>query len=152
MRAVAKRSSAAPRRGYVVDPYRSSIMRAVRSKGTGPELAVRSALRLFKHRITFNHPSLPGRPDIVVKSLRKAIFVHGCFWHGHTCKRGSRVPINNRLYWIAKIQANRERYRRSVRRLRAEGWSTLTIWECQLRDGAQLSIRLGRFLRDTLLS
>jgi DNA mismatch endonuclease, patch repair protein len=109
---------------------RSAIMRAVKSQSTNPELAVRDQLRPFGLRMRFNAPYLPGKPDIAIHSVMLAIFVNGCFWHGHGCKRGARTPKTNAKYWTAKIARNRARDRRNAALLREKGWRVLTIWEC----------------------
>lgn len=112
---------------------RSEIMRAVRGRGTKPEATVSEALRAGSRFTLERHAAdLPGEPDIVVRSRRVAIFVHGCFWHGHACKRGARVPQTRRAYWLAKIARNRARDRRVRRRLRRLGWHVFTVWECRL--------------------
>lgn len=129
-----------------VDPVRSAMMRAVPSQGTTPELAVRKVVRQLHHRSTYNCEALPGHPDIVVWARRSVVFVHGCFWHGHKCARGNRVPRTNRSYWIKKIQENRRRHRAAVRALRKLGWSVATVWECRISAGVSLSRRLARFL------
>jgi DNA mismatch endonuclease (patch repair protein) len=129
------------------DPRRSAVMRAIGARGTAPERAVRALVRELGYSASYNLRSLPGEPDVVVRSTHKAIFVHGCFWHGHSCRRGNRVPITNRAYWVHKIRANRGRHRAAVRELRRMGWSVLTVWECQLRQGARLTTRLRRFLQ-----
>ena len=129
-----------------VDPARSATMRAVGSRGTTPELLVRQTVRRLGYRARYNSPTLPGKPDIVILSQRKVIFVHGCFWHGHSCARGDRVPRANRAYWVRKVSANRRRHRIAVRALHELGWFTLTLWECQLHDTASLSRRIGAFL------
>jgi DNA mismatch endonuclease (patch repair protein) len=109
---------------------RSKIMRAVKSQSTSPEVAVRDQLRPFGLRVRFNAPYLPGKPDIAIHSIMLAIFVNGCFWHGHGCKRGSRSPKTNAEYWTAKIARNRARDRQNTALLRRKGWKVLTIWEC----------------------
>lgn len=114
---------------------RSRTMRAVKSRDTGPELLVADRLRDEGVRFRRDVASLPGRPDFVVSSVGLVLFVHGCWWHGHTCRRGARVPKSNRDYWVAKIARNQRRDRRVTRELREAGWSVWTVWECQLRDG-----------------
>lgn len=111
--------------------HRSRIMRAVSSKATAAELAVRKYLRQFGLRMRYNVLTLPGKPDIVIYSARTAILVHGCFWHGHSCKRGARTPKTNTNYWIAKVAGNRARDRRNASALRKAGWKVVTIWECE---------------------
>jgi DNA mismatch endonuclease (patch repair protein) len=127
---------------------RSAIMRAVRSADTSPERAVRAAARAagFGRRYRLNGAALPGKPDLVFAGLGKVVFVHGCFWHGHECRRGARQPKDNAEYWRAKIARNRARDRASLCALRAAGWSALVVWECETRDAEALSRRLERFL------
>lgn len=127
---------------------RSSIMRAVKSRDTGPELKVRAAVRAlgYARRYRLNGAALPGKPDLVFGRLRKVIFVHGCFWHGHDCKRGARAPKDNAAYWRTKIERNRARDAASLKTLRREGWSPLVVWECETREAASLSRKLGAFL------
>jgi len=127
---------------------RSAIMRAVKSRGTAPELAVRAAARAlgYSRRYRLNGAALAGKPDLVFGALGKVVFVHGCFWHGHECKRGARQPKDNAAYWRAKITRNRARDAASLKALRSEGWSALVVWECETRDAASLSRKLGAFL------
>lgn len=127
---------------------RSAVMRAVRSADTAPERAVRAAARAlgYGRRYRLNGGGLPGKPDLVFSALGKVVFVHGCFWHGHACKRGARQPKDNADYWRAKIARNRARDRASLKALRAAGWSALVVWECETRDAAQLARRVGKFL------
>lgn len=134
------------------DPFdpakRSSVMRAIKSSNTAPERAVRAAACAlgYGRRYRLHGAALPGRPDLVFPALGKAVFVHGCFWHGHTCPRGARQPVNNAAYWRAKIASNVARDRRTLRQLRTAGWSVLVVWECQTRNGDALARRLGAFL------
>ena len=131
------------------DPLsRSQIMARVRSRDTSPERLVRSALTRLGYRYRLHHSDLPGKPDIAFIGRRKVIFVHGCFWHGHDCKRGARAPKNNADYWSAKIARNRNRDRATRETLDERGWSVLTIWECELRGEAELAAQLVAFLRD----
>jgi DNA mismatch endonuclease (patch repair protein) len=127
---------------------RSAVMRAVKSSDTAPERAVRAAVRAagYGRRYRLHGAHLPGKPDLVFTSLRKVVFVHGCFWHGHHCKRGARPPKDNAAYWRAKIERNRARDLASLRALKGEGWSALVIWECKTRDEAALTRRLRSFL------
>jgi DNA mismatch endonuclease (patch repair protein) len=129
------------------DPVqRSAIMRAVKSRDTGPELAVRKMLRDIAPGYRLHRADLPGRPDIAYGKRKLAIFVHGCFWHGHDCLRGAREPKHNAEYWRAKIQRNRARDIANVQSLEAIGWRALTIYECALKDRDALSHRLGAAL------
>lgn len=127
---------------------RSAVMRAVKSRDTAPELAVRAAARTlgYARRYRLNGAGLPGKPDLVFGAMRKAVFVHGCFWHGHDCKRGARAPKDNAAYWRAKIDRNRVRDETALAALSAAGWSALVVWECETRDGAALSRKLAGFL------
>lgn len=126
---------------------RSACMAAVRSRNTTPEMVVRRLVHRMGYRYALHKKALPGCPDLAFVSRRKAIFVHGCFWHGHNCRRGARVPVGNRDYWTAKIARNKKRDRLSRRALEAVGWRALVIWECQLRAGDRVAIRLTRFLK-----
>ena len=137
-------------RADVFDPTtRSAVMRAVKSRDTAPELAVRAAVRAlgFARRYRLDGRGLPGKPDLVFSAMRKAIFVHGCFWHGHDCKRGARAPKDNASYWSAKISRNRARDVAALAALKRDGWRTLVVWECETRDSDALSRRLAKFLR-----
>lgn len=126
---------------------RSAVMRSVKGADTAPERRVRKLLWAEGYRYRLNVRALPGAPDIVLRSRNAAIFVHGCFWHGHVCKRGARLPKANKDYWRAKIGRNRERDVRNLAALKTEGWRTLIIWECDLKDEAALRKRLLAFLR-----
>jgi len=125
---------------------RSAVMRRVKGKDTTPELAVRRALTRLGARYRLHRKDLPGSPDIVMPGRRLALFVHGCFWHGHDCARGARVPKQNRDYWTAKVARNVTRDARSRETLQAAGWRVETIWECELKDAASLEARLKTLL------
>jgi DNA mismatch endonuclease (patch repair protein) len=127
-------------------PERSATMRAVKSRDTGPELAVRKLLTKMAPGYRLCRADLPGKPDIAYGRRKLAIFVHGCFWHGHDCARGARLPKTNRPYWQAKIARNRARDTASTQALDALGWRTLTIHECELKDLEALRRRLGAAL------
>lgn len=126
---------------------RSRIMASVGTRGTGPELAVREALRRHGFRFRTNDTNLPGRPDLVFPQRKRIILVHGCFWHGHRC-RGGRLPKSRLDYWKPKIEANRERDRRTVRALRCAGWKVLVVWQCHVRNLACHLPRILGFLRE----
>lgn len=121
-------------------------MQAIRGKDTKPEVVVRSLVHRMGYRFRLHRRDLPGTPDIVLTRHRKVIFVHGCFWHMHRCKYGRVVPKTNADFWRTKRQANADRDRRSMRRLRKEGWRILIVWECQTRDSGKLIERLSGFL------
>jgi DNA mismatch endonuclease (patch repair protein) len=138
----------------VTDVYppekRSAVMRRVKGKGTAPELAVRRLIWSLGGRYRLNRGDLPGKPDIVLAGRRLAIFVHGCFWHGHDCARGARVPKANRDYWTGKIAGNRARDTANRAALEAAGWRVEVVWECELRDVAALEARVREFLSTNL--
>lgn len=112
---------------------RSAVMRRVKGRDTSPELAVRRILRAAGIGYRLGGMGLPGRPDVVMKGRRVAVFVHGCFWHGHDCARGARQPKANADYWIAKIGRNRARDARVQSELQSAGWRVVTVWECDMR-------------------
>ena len=124
---------------------RSALMARIGGKDTQPERAVRRLLHAMGFRFRLHRRDLPGTPDIVLPGRRKAIFVHGCFWHGHDCGR-ARLPKTRLHYWGPKIAANRARDARKTAALRRAGWSVAAVWECQLRKPAVLERRLARFL------
>ncbi len=125
---------------------RSSVMRQVKGRNTGPELKVRRALTQLGARYRLHRKDLPGAPDIVMPGRRLAIFVHGCFWHGHACARGAREPKSNADYWRGKIGRNRSRDADNQLRLRLLGWRSEIIWECELKDDDALNRRLRSLL------
>ena len=125
---------------------RSAVMRRVKGRDTTPELKVRKALTALGVRYRLNRKDLPGSPDIVMAGRQLAIFVHGCFWHGHDCARGSRVPKANRDYWVGKVARNKARDLAASEALSARGWRVETIWECDLKDAAALEARLVTLL------
>ncbi|UOV06985.1 very short patch repair endonuclease [Pseudoxanthomonas mexicana] len=106
-------------------------MSLIRSKDTKPELIVRKALWAAGFRYRLHSKGLHGKPDLVFPSMRTVVFVHGCYWHGHSCQKG-RIPKQNSSFWREKFMANKARDRRNVRQLRAEGWTVITVWECTL--------------------
>ena len=124
-------------------PERSAVMRAVKSRDTKPELAVRKLLREFAPGYRLQRADLPGKPDIAYGRRKLAIFVHGCFWHGHDCARGTRLPKANADYWRDKIARNRARDIANTTALEALGWRPIAIYECELKDPATLRARLG---------
>ena len=117
-------------------------MRRVKGRDTTPERKVRALLTKLGARYRLNRRDLPGKPDIVMASRRLAIFVHGCFWHGHDCARGARMPKANNDYWRAKIGRNVARDARAQAELEGLGWRPVVIWECELKDEAALERKL----------
>lgn len=116
----------------VSSEVRSRMMSAVRGKNTKPEMVVRRGLHALGFRYTLHSGKLQGRPDIVLKKYRAAIWVHGCFWHGHSCPAG-KMPATRTEFWEAKIGRNRERDAEALAATSAAGWRTLTIWDCSLK-------------------
>ncbi len=124
-------------------------MRAVKSQNTSPELIVRKLLReIGAVGYRLQRTELPGKPDIAFVGRRKAIFVHGCFWHGHDCARGHRIPQSNAAYWIDKIACNKKRDMENLKKLSEQDWTSLVIWECDLKNPADVRRRLAMFLND----
>jgi DNA mismatch endonuclease (patch repair protein) len=130
------------------DAARSRTMRAVKSHNTKPELIVRKLAHAMGYRFRLHRKDLPGSPDIVFPGRRRVIFVHGCFWHGHDCKRGSRQPKDNADYWRGKISKNISRDQRVTSELINQGWRPIIVWECELRDLRGVQTRLKDFLED----
>lgn len=127
---------------------RSERMGRVRGKDTKPELVVRRMLHAMGYRYRLHAKDLPGRPDIAFRGRKKAIFVHGCFWHRHpdpTCKL-SRLPKTRLDFWLPKLEGNRKRDETNVERLEAMGWDVLLVWECELGDREQVKNKLRAFL------
>ena len=118
-----------------IDPERSAVMRAVKSTDTKPELAVRRFVHALVYRYRLHLKDLPVTPDLTFPRMKKVIFVHGCFWHGHDCARGDRVPKTNVEYWTSKISRNRARDQAARAALAAQGWDVYTAWECQIKTG-----------------
>jgi DNA mismatch endonuclease (patch repair protein) len=125
---------------------RSRIMRAVKGENTAPELIVRHLAFALGYRYRLHRKDLPGKPDLAFSRMGKVIFVHGCFWHGHNCARGARVPVHNRDYWTNKISRNVARDRIARALLRSLGWKSLVVWECELKSLERLKEKLIRFL------
>ncbi len=127
---------------------RSHAMRAVKARNTSPELIVRAMLcEIGARGYRLHRKELPGKPDITFIGRRKAIFVHGCFWHGHNCPRGNRKPKTNSAYWAEKIARNRARDSEHFAALSGDGWKCLVLWECELREPEGLRLRLTRFVK-----
>jgi DNA mismatch endonuclease (patch repair protein) len=122
-------------------------MQAVKSKNTAIEMRVRRLLHAKGYRYRLHARSLPGSPDLVFSSRRRVIFIHGCFWHGHGCARGKRVPKTNTDYWTAKILRNSARDAVARERLQQLGWRVSIVWECELaKDISAAMKKLARFL------
>lgn len=126
---------------------RRRIMQSVGTRDTGPEREVRRVLFAAGYRYRLHRRDLPGSPDIVFPSRKKAIFVHGCFWHGHGCSKG-KASKSRTEYWGPKLEANKARDARNIRDLRALGWTVLVVWQCEIADPDRLLARLVAFVDD----
>jgi DNA mismatch endonuclease (patch repair protein) len=124
---------------------RSALMSRIASKHTAPELAVRKLLSAMGYRYRLHRRDLPGKPDIVFVGRKKAIFVHGCFWHGHGCRIG-KLPKSRVEFWTGKMKMNRTRDRSNEHALRSAGWKVLTVWQCEIKNEVPLREKLVRFL------
>ena len=116
-------------------------MSRVGSYDTGPEIVVRKILHSLGYRFRLHRRDLPGVPDITLPKYRTIIFVHGCFWHGHRCRKGKR-PSSNIAFWNKKLDKNNRRDREAKKTLQLGGWIVMTIWECQLKKPELLKKRL----------
>ena len=124
---------------------RSAQMALVRSRDTKPEMKVRRFIYKMGYRYRLHRSDLPGKPDIVFSSRKKIIFIHGCFWHGHSCSLG-RIPKTRVQFWTEKITTNKIRDEKTLEKLKDLGWAVLVLWECQLKHGESLGCRVGEFL------
>ena len=125
---------------------RSAHMRRIRKVDTKPELTVRRIAHRLGYRFRLHRRDLPGTPDLVFPRQRKVIFVHGCFWHQHSCRLGAKQPSTNAAYWLPKLARNVERDRQARRRLEDDGWRVLVIWECQTRVPDLAATLIKKFL------
>ena len=126
---------------------RSEVMSRVRTRDTTPEMAVRSTLHRMGLRFRLHREDLPGTPDLVLPKHNLVIWVHGCFWHGHSCSKGSR-PQSNKAFWDSKLDRNEERDREAQEAIRALGWRSIVVWECETTEEGALEDRLRAKLRD----
>lgn len=124
-------------------------MGRIRKMSTRPELLVRQAVRALGIGYRLNRRDLPGTPDLAFIGRRKAIFVHGCFWHQHGCGLTGRTPRTRAEYWEPKLRRNVERDREAIVRIEALGYSVLVIWECEVKQ-ADLPERVRAFLSDEI--
>ena len=124
---------------------RSLIMSRVKASNTTPELVVRKLLHHMGYRYRLNVRKLPGNPDIVLHRHKKIVLVHGCFWHGHDCKRGRR-PATNVEFWNKKLDSNIQRDEVVRAELASSGWHVLVVWQCELRDRSELEAKLSAFM------
>jgi DNA mismatch endonuclease, patch repair protein len=125
---------------------RSERMSRVRSRDTAPERTLRSLVWGLGYRYRKNRRDIAGQPDIAFIGRKRAIFLHGCFWHRHDCPSGRRVPKSRIAFWRTKFARNVDRDERVKHALHSAGWKALVIWECELRDEARIRNRIRRFL------
>src|SRR5688572_29996487 len=128
---------------------RSELMSSVRKAHTTPEVVVRKALHALGYRFRLHRKDLPGNPDIVLPKHRTVIFVHGCFWHCHTCKKGTTRPQTNVEFWMEKLNKNVRRDRENMEALRALRWEVVVIWECETKQFENLKAMLVERLPTT---
>lgn len=126
---------------------RSAQMALVRSRNGRAEMKLRSWAHGLGFRFRVHARDVPGRPDICIKSRRKAVFMHGCFWHRHDCPAGRRLPKSRLEFWQPKLEENRRRDARTVSTLKASGWNVLVVWECEMKDRLGVEAKLRTFLR-----
>jgi DNA mismatch endonuclease (patch repair protein) len=127
---------------------RSAIMARIKSRNTKPEILVRKVVHSLGYRFRLHRDNLPGKPDIVLPRRSKVIFVHGCFWHGHSRCARATMPSTNVTFWKEKIANNKARDRKVLRQLRNSGWKVLIIWQCQIIDISNLKQQLSSFLSE----
>ena len=135
-----------PGRDPLTTRQRSELMSRIRSKDTRPEMLVRRLVHGMGYRYRLHAKELPGRPDLVFRPGRKAIFVHGCFWHRHEGCPANRMPRTRREFWRRKLNGNVQRDLRNQETLEREGWRVLIIWECETKDLDRIAGVVRRFL------
>jgi DNA mismatch endonuclease, patch repair protein len=126
---------------------RSALMAKIKGKNTRPEMIVRKFLFSKGFRYRIHDSRYPGSPDIILPKYHTAIFVHGCFWHGHENCRASRLPTTNLEYWQEKIRQNLERDRRKIKLLVDNDWKVIIIWECKIKNKKQRDIELENLIK-----
>ncbi len=127
---------------------RSERMSLVKNKDTKPEMAVRRMIYKLGYRYRLHGATLPGKPDLVFKSRKKVIFIHGCFWHRHENCKLARLPKSKLDFWLPKLEGNRERDKRNQKKLTEMGWEYLVIWECGVKEKDNLENQIINFLSD----
>ena len=128
---------------------RNQLMSRVKQKDTAPELTVRRRLHSLGYRFRLHSKQLVGTPDIVLPKHKAVIFVHGCFWHGHNCRKG-KLPETRKEFWKAKINKNQSRDSKCELALREQGYRVLVVWECEVKDQEKLTILLQECLQKDL--
>ncbi len=131
----------------ITKEQRSRNMARVKNKNTAPELKVRKILHRLGFRFRLHRSDLPGNPDIVLPRHHKIIFVHGCFWHGHSCPRGKR-PSTKQDFWNHKLDSNIKRDKTNQKKLKELGWKVLVLWECAVKDTQKLEEKILDFMKN----
>jgi DNA mismatch endonuclease (patch repair protein) len=126
---------------------RSYCMSQNKGKDTSPEISIRILIHSLGYRYRLHRRDLPGCPDMIFPGQKKVIFVNGCYWHRHNCKKGRSMPETRQNFWQLKFKRTVERDKRNLRKLRSVGWKILIVWECQTRDPKKLTPRLQTFLK-----
>ena len=132
--------------GNLTKKQRSFCMSQIKGKGTKPEMVARSLVHRLGYRFRLHRKDLPGKPDLVLPRHKKVIFIHGCFWHMHSCKKGKSTPATNAAFWREKREGNKARDKKNIGALKKAGWGVLVVWECELKDMAKLRRRILGFL------
>jgi DNA mismatch endonuclease, patch repair protein len=135
-----------PRYDPLTQMERSERMARIKNANTKPEKIVQHMIYSMGYRYRLHVRNLPGNPDIVFRSRKKAIFVHGCFWHQHGCNQ-YRMPRTKLSFWMPKLAKNKERDAKVKLELRKLGWQTMNVWECQIKKEAMLKPRIESFLK-----
>jgi DNA mismatch endonuclease (patch repair protein) len=125
---------------------RSERMRRIKARDTKPELELRQLVWALGHRYRKNRRDIIGQPDLAFIGRKRAIFLHGCFWHRHNCISGRRSPKSRTAFWSAKFERNIRRDAEVMEKLKAAGWRPLVIWECELNDRSKVEQRVRKFL------
>lgn len=133
------------RMDHLTPERRSLNMSKVRSKNTAPEMMVRSLVHRLGFRFRLHRKDLPGKPDLVFPGRKSVIFVHGCFWHGHDCRRG-QLPKSHIEFWKSKVETNQRRDAQNIESLAALGWRTLVVWECETKQPERLADKIQGYL------
>ncbi len=126
---------------------RSDIMSRIKGKNTKPEILVRSLLHVMGYRFRLHKKNLPGKPDIVLKKYKSVVFVHGCYWHRHSCNRGQSMPKTNEKFWEKKFQGTIKRDMITKKLLQDAGWKVIVVWQCELTNQEKLCRRLKHELQ-----
>lgn len=134
----------------ITSAKRSEVMSHIKGKNTKPEMLIRRLIHSLGYRYRLHVKSLPGIPDLVFPSRRKVIFIHGCFWHRHSCLKGRSMPSTNKDFWKNKFIANKRRDKQHQNEFRKLKWGVLTIWECQTKNLSKIKRKIIKFLENNV--